>query len=149
MGDEDCLTRNVYAVNPPASSKQPVIVFIHGGGNRAGSAQDPPWIDVPPLAGHGVIVVTVQYRLGLLGWLVHPLLTAKSPQGSSRNYTLMDLIAADGLDSPDRLGAAGEWTKLSCRTWASHTTCTGRSTSKQVSTTLLSFVTEACMPRRT
>ena len=94
VGDEDCLTLNVYAVNPPPSSKQPVIVFIHGGGNRAGSAQDPPWNDVPPLAGHGVIVVTVQYRLGLLGWLVHPLLTAESPQGSSGNYTLMDLIAA-------------------------------------------------------
>ena len=94
VGDEDCLTLNVYAVNPPASSKQPVIVLIHGGGNRAGSAQDPPWNDVPPLAGHGVIVVTVQYRLGLLGWLVHPLLTAESPQGSSGNYTLMDLIAA-------------------------------------------------------
>lgn len=94
VGDEDCLTLNVYAVNPRASSKQPVIVLIHGGGNRAGSAQDPPWNDVPPLAGHGAIVVTVQYRLGLLGWLVHPLLTAESPQGSSGNYTLMDLIAA-------------------------------------------------------
>jgi len=94
VGDENCLTLNVYAVNPPASSKQPVIVLIHGGGNRAGSAQDPPWNDVPPLAGHGVIVVTVQYRLGLLGWLVHPLLTAESSQGSSGNYAVMDLIAA-------------------------------------------------------
>jgi len=94
LGDEDCLTLNVYAANPPANSKQPVIVLIHGGGNRAGSAQDAPWNDVPPLAGHGVIVVTVQYRLGLLGWLVHPLLTAESPQVSSGNYALMDLIAA-------------------------------------------------------
>jgi para-nitrobenzyl esterase len=94
LGDEDCLTLNVYAVNPPASSKQPVIVLIHGGGNIVGSAQNPPWNDVPPLAGHGVMVVTVQYRLGLLGWLVHPLLTAESPQGSSGNYALMDLIAA-------------------------------------------------------
>jgi len=95
LGDEDCLTLNVYAVNPPASSKQqPVIVIIHGGGNRAGSAQDAPWNDVTLLAGHGVIVVTVQYRLGLLGWLVSPLLTAESPQATSGNYTLMDLIAA-------------------------------------------------------
>ena len=67
VGGEDCLTLNVYAVNPSASSKQPVIVFIHGGGNVAGSAQNPPWNAVSPLAGHGVIVVTVQYRLGLLG----------------------------------------------------------------------------------
>jgi para-nitrobenzyl esterase len=94
LGDEDCLTLNVYAVNPPASSKQPVIVFIHGGGEIKGSAQQPPWLEPPPLAGHGVIVVTVQYRLGLLGFLVHPLLTAESSQSSSGNYALMDLIAA-------------------------------------------------------
>ena len=93
LGDEDCLTLNVYAVNPPASSKQPVMVYFHGGGERMGSAQDPPWNAVPPLAGHGVIVVTVEYRLGLLGWLAHPLLTAEG-QGSSGNYGLMDLIAA-------------------------------------------------------
>jgi para-nitrobenzyl esterase len=93
VGDEDCLTLNVFAVNPPASSKQPVMVFIHGGAERFGSAQDPPWDLVPPLAGHGVIVVTTQYRLGLLGFLANPLLTAEA-QGSSGNYALMDLIAA-------------------------------------------------------
>ncbi len=94
VGNEDCLTLNVYAVNPPASAKQPVIVFIHGGGNTAGSAQDPPWNDVPPLAGHGVMVVTLQYRLGLLGWLVNRPLTAESAQATSGNYALLDLIAA-------------------------------------------------------
>jgi len=92
-GDEDCLTLNVFAVYPPTSSKQPVMVYFHGGGERMGSAQDPPWNAVPPLSGHGVIVVTVEYRLGLLGWLAHPLLTAEA-QGSSGNYGLMDLIAA-------------------------------------------------------
>jgi para-nitrobenzyl esterase len=93
VGNEDCLTLNIYAINPPASSKQPVMVFIHGGGESRGSAQNVPWDLVPPLAGQGVIVVTVQYRLGLLGWLVHPLLTAEA-QGSSGNYGLMDLLAA-------------------------------------------------------
>jgi para-nitrobenzyl esterase len=93
VGDEDCLTLNIYAVNPPASSKQPVIVFIHGGGASGGSALSPPWNAATPLAGHA-IVVTVQYRMGLLGWLVNPLLTAESPQGSSGNYALMDQIAA-------------------------------------------------------
>jgi para-nitrobenzyl esterase len=93
VGNEDCLTLNIFAVNPPTSSKQPVMVFIHGGGESRGSAQDPPWDLVPPLAGHGVIVVTAEYRLGLLGFLVHPLLTAEA-QGSSGNYALMDLIAA-------------------------------------------------------
>jgi para-nitrobenzyl esterase len=93
LGNEDCLTLNIFAVNPPASSKQPVMVYIHGGAEHLGSAQDPPWNVVPPLTGHGVIVVTVQYRLGLLGFLAHPLLTAEG-QGSSGNYGLMDLIAA-------------------------------------------------------
>lgn len=93
VGSEDCLTLNVYAVNPPATSKQPVIVFIHGGGAIAGSTMNPPFNAATPLADRA-IVVTVEYRLGLLGWLVHPLLTAESPQGSSGNYALMDLIAA-------------------------------------------------------
>ncbi len=93
LGNEDCLTLNVFAVNPPASSKQPVMVFVHGGAERLGSAHEPPWDVVPPLAGHGVIVVTVQYRLGLLGFLAHPSLTAEG-QGSSGNYGLMDLVAA-------------------------------------------------------
>jgi para-nitrobenzyl esterase len=68
------------------------MVYFHGGGERMGSAQDPPWNAIPPLAGHGVIVVTAEYRLGLLGWLAHPLLTAEG-QGSSGNYGLMDMIA--------------------------------------------------------
>jgi para-nitrobenzyl esterase len=93
VGDEDCLTLNVFASNSPASAKQPVIVFIHGGGAIGGSALSPPFNAATPLAGHA-IVVTVQYRLGLLGWLVNPLLTAESPQGSSGNYALMDQIAA-------------------------------------------------------
>jgi para-nitrobenzyl esterase len=93
-GDEDCLTLNVYATNPPASSKQPVMVFFHGGGSILGSAQDYPWDVPPPLVGHGVIVVTAQYRLGLLGFLANPLLTAESGTGSSGNYGLMDKIAA-------------------------------------------------------
>ena len=94
QGNEDCLTLNVYATNPPASSKQPVMVFFHGGANILGSAQDYPWDLVPPLTGHGVIVVTAQYRLGLLGFLADPLLTAESGTGSSGNYGLMDMMAA-------------------------------------------------------
>ena len=93
QGNEDCLTLNIYATNPPAGSKQPVMVFFHGGANVLGSAQDQPWDLVPPLAGQGVIVVTAQYRLGLLGYLANPLLTAEGG-GSSGNYGLMDMIAA-------------------------------------------------------
>jgi para-nitrobenzyl esterase len=93
QGDEDCLTLNVYAANPPASSKQPVMVFFHGGANILGSAQDSPWDLVPPLAGHGVIVVTAQYRLGVLGDLALPELTTEG-NGSSGNYCLRDMIFA-------------------------------------------------------
>jgi para-nitrobenzyl esterase len=93
-GDEDCLTLNVYTTNPPASSSQPVMVFFHGGGETQGSAQDYPWDLAPPLVAHGVIVVTAEYRLGLLGFFAHPLLTAESGTGSSGNYGLMDMIVA-------------------------------------------------------
>jgi para-nitrobenzyl esterase len=91
LGDEDCLTLSVFTSNPPPRVKQPVMFYIHGGGNTAGSAHGA--ADIPPLATHGVIVVTVQYRLGLLGFLAHPLLAAEGG-GSSGNYGLMDQIAA-------------------------------------------------------
>jgi para-nitrobenzyl esterase len=92
QGDEDCLTLNIYTTNPPPNS-QPVMVFFHGGGEILGDAQTPPYDVPPPLATHGVIVVTVQYRIGLLGFFAHPLLTAEGG-GSSGNYGLMDMIAS-------------------------------------------------------
>ena len=92
-GEEDCLTLNVYGSNPPANSKQPVMMFFHGGGWVLGSAQDPPFDIIPPLVGHGVILVTAQYRIGLLGFYSSPLLTTEGG-GSSGNYGLRDMIAA-------------------------------------------------------
>jgi para-nitrobenzyl esterase len=94
QGDEDCLTLNVYTTNPPPSSPLPVMVFFHGGGETTGSGQDSPWDIPPPLVSHGAVVVTAEYRLGLLGFFAHPLLTAESGTGSSGNYGLMDMIAA-------------------------------------------------------
>lgn len=92
VGDEDCLTLNVFTAASPPSAEQPVMVFFHGGGNRRGSPQQPPF-DSPTLAAHGAIVVTAQYRVGALGFFAHPLLTAEG-DGSSSNYGLMDQIAA-------------------------------------------------------
>jgi para-nitrobenzyl esterase len=92
MGDEDCLTLNVFESASPGNWQQPVMLYFHGGGNDSGSAQQPP-LDAPPLATHGVIVVTAQYRLGLLGFLANSLLTAEGG-GSSGNYALWDQIAA-------------------------------------------------------
>jgi len=91
-GSEDCLTLNVYTAVPKGASKQPVMVFIHGGGNKRGSARAPQF-DAPPLALHGVVVVTIQYRLGALGFMAHPDLSAEGG-GSSGNYALMDQLAA-------------------------------------------------------
>lgn len=94
-GNEDCLTLNIYSTDPPPNptQPQPVAVFFHGGGQRLGDVQSPPYDPAPPLAIHGVIVVTVEYRIGLLGFFAHPLLTAEGG-GSSGNYSLMDMIAA-------------------------------------------------------
>ena len=91
VGNEDCLTLYVFVAATPPSSAQPVMVFIHGGGNFRGDAQSPPF-DVPPLAAHGAIVVTAEYRVGILGFLPIPLLTAEAG-GSSGNYGLLDMIA--------------------------------------------------------
>ncbi len=92
---EDCLYLNIWA---PASAKPaqehlPVIVWIYGGGYNNGSASMPLyWGD--QLAHKGVIIVTIAYRLGPLGFLAHPELTRESPHKSSGNYGLMDQIAA-------------------------------------------------------
>ncbi|MGY8632162.1 carboxylesterase family protein [Bradyrhizobium sp. 14AA] len=85
---EDCLTLNVFrpfGVDGPL----PVMVFIHGGAFVSGTANDP-MFDGARLVQAGLIVVTVNYRLGVLGWLTHPALS----DGGSGNYGLMDQIAA-------------------------------------------------------
>ncbi|MFI5095187.1 MAG: carboxylesterase/lipase family protein [Candidatus Acidiferrales bacterium] len=90
-GSEDCLTLNVYMSRTTTSRRQPVMVFFHGGGDIAGDGQAPPF-NLPPLANHGVVVVTAEYRLGILGFLAHPLLTAEGG-GASGNYGSLDQIA--------------------------------------------------------
>jgi para-nitrobenzyl esterase len=89
---EDCLYLNVWTPNLNRAEKAPVMVWIHGGGNVEGSSQIPPL--APALSRKGVIVVSVDYRLGVLGFLAHPALSAESPQHTSGNYGLLDQIAA-------------------------------------------------------
>ena len=94
FGSEDCLFLNIYLSSQPAhNQQQPVMVFIHGGSHTTGSTHHPQVINAPPLASQGLIVVTVEYRLGLLGFLAHPLLTVEGG-GSSGNYGVRDEIAA-------------------------------------------------------
>jgi para-nitrobenzyl esterase len=92
VGNEDCLVLNVFIGQPAQTQKLPVMVFFHGGGDIGGSTQQPVF-DSPPLATHSVIVVTAEYRLGLLGFFAHALLTAEDGL-SSGQYILLDQIAA-------------------------------------------------------
>ncbi|HUN71987.1 MAG TPA: carboxylesterase family protein [Steroidobacteraceae bacterium] len=88
---EDCLFLNVWT--PPRPTKAPVMVWLHGGALRRGDLASGLY-DGEQLARKGVVIVTVNYRLGVLGYLAHPQLSEESPQGSSGNYGLLDQIAA-------------------------------------------------------
>jgi para-nitrobenzyl esterase len=90
---EDCLFLNIWTPRTAAAAKLPVLVFIHGGAFTSGSG-DVPVYDGEALARTGMVIVTLNYRLGLLGFLAHPALTAESPHHSSGNYGLLDQIAA-------------------------------------------------------
>lgn len=90
---EDCLYLNVAAPVWPPASKLPVMVWIHGGSNTAGSGEAAGF-DRRTLVRRGLVLVTINYRLGALGFLAHPALARESPHHTSGNYGLMDQIAA-------------------------------------------------------
>lgn len=89
---EDCLNLNVWT-GPESSTNRPVMVWLHYGAYQFGSASNPMY-DGASLAAAGVTVVSVNSRLGRLGFLAHPELSAESPVGASGNYGLMDQIEA-------------------------------------------------------
>ena len=88
---EDCLYLNVYTAAASSAAKQPVMVWIHGGAWTSGAGAI---YEGEDLAKKGVVVVTVNYRLGVFGFLAHPELTRESPHHASGNYALLDQIAA-------------------------------------------------------
>lgn len=90
---EDCLFLNVWNAEWPARSRKPVMVWLHGGGNYAGTASGNNF-DGESLARHGVVLVTINYRLTIFGFFAHPELTRASPHHASGNYGLLDQIAA-------------------------------------------------------
>jgi len=90
---EDCLTLNVWAPADYSGQKLPVMVWIHGGGLHSGSGSQPLYFG-DQLPRRGVILVTLNYRLGLLGFFSHPELSAESPSHASGNQGLLDQIAA-------------------------------------------------------
>lgn len=90
---EDCLYLNVWTGASKADEKRPVMVWIHGGALTRGSGSLGIY-DGTSLAGQGVVLVTINYRLGPFGFLASPALSKESPHGSSGNYGLLDQVAA-------------------------------------------------------
>ena len=90
---EDCLYLNVWTAAPAGAAPRPVMVFFHGGGWRLWSGSMASF-DGTNLARKGVVVVTLNFRLGPFGFLAHPELDAESPNHVSGNYGLLDQMAA-------------------------------------------------------
>lgn len=88
---EDCLSLNIWA--PENAENAPVLVWIHGGSLIGGAGSDSMY-DGARLAAEGLVVVTINYRVGILGYLAHPELSAESPENVSGNYGLLDQIEA-------------------------------------------------------
>jgi para-nitrobenzyl esterase len=113
---EDCLYLNVWTPAKSAKEKLPVLVYFYGGGFIAGDGSEGRY-DGEALAKRGIVTLTVNYRMGVFGFLAHPELTKESPQHSSGNYGFMDQhaallwvkknIAAFGGD-PDKVTIGGE-----------------------------------------
>ncbi len=113
---EDCLYLNVWTPAKSSEEKLPVMVFIHGGAFLRGASSQPLY-NGSALAKKGVIVVTLNYRLGALGFLTHPKLAEESPNNTSGNYGLLDQQAAlrwvrDNIEAfggdPARVTLSGE-----------------------------------------
>ncbi len=90
---EDCLFLNIITTVWPPKAPLPVMFWIHGGANAGGTASGALYKD-GTLVQHGVLLVTLNYRLGIFGFLAHPALTHESSHHASGNYGLMDQILA-------------------------------------------------------
>lgn len=90
---EDCLYLNIWTTAKSAKDHLPVMFWIHGGGFTRGAGSGAAY-DGEFLARKGVVVVTINYRLGIFGFFAHPALTAESGHHASGNYGLLDQIAA-------------------------------------------------------
>jgi len=99
VGSEDCLALNIWAPRfeatevPTGADRLPVMLWIHGGANTIGLADE--FYEGAFLAGrHDLVVVAVNYRLGPLGWFAHPAVLGSGPGGESGNFGTLDLIEA-------------------------------------------------------
>jgi para-nitrobenzyl esterase len=104
---EDCLFLNIWTGATSASNRRPVMVWIHPGGYQTGSGSTPGF-DGEGLAKKGVVLVTINYRLGVFGFFSHPELTKESEHHASGNYALMDQMAALGWVQKNIAGFGGD-----------------------------------------
>ena len=113
---EDCLYLNIWTPAKSASERLPVLVYFFGGGYVAGDGSEPRY-DGGSMATKGIVALTVNYRLSIMGFFAHPELTKESPNRSSGNYALLDHVAAlqwvrDNIAAfggdPSRVTIAGE-----------------------------------------
>ena len=103
---EDCLYLNVFVPPGARTKKLPVFVYIYGGGYRQGDTAVPIY-DGEGLAKKGLVVVTINYRVGIMGFLALPELTRESGYNASGNYGLLDQIAASGSGVQRNIGKFG------------------------------------------
>jgi para-nitrobenzyl esterase len=89
---EDCLYLNIWVPAPVTAARHPVFVYFHGGGFVAGDGSEPRY-DGESMARRGIVVVTLNYRLGVFGFLAHPELSREVPYNGSGNYGLLDQVA--------------------------------------------------------
>lgn len=107
--NEDCLYLNVWT--PDTKARLPVLFWIHGGEFWAGSGSEPRYRG-GSLAARGIVVVTVNHRLGVFGFLSHPELSRESDTGLSGNYGLLDLVAALNWTKENIASFGGDPTKV-------------------------------------
>jgi carboxylesterase type B len=108
---EDCLYLNVWTAASSPAERRPVLIYIHGGANTEGSGSVPVY-DGSGLASKGLVVVTINYRLGVFGFLAHRELTQESPYHASGNYALLDQIAAVKWVKANIAGFGGDPTRI-------------------------------------
>lgn len=114
---EDCLRLDVWTPAPEPGARLPILFWIHGGASVFGSGSCALFDGTRLAAEHGVVVVSINYRLGVLGFLAHEELIAESPQHTAGNYGFLDQVAAlewvrahaEALGGdPDRITVFGE-----------------------------------------
>lgn len=108
---ENCLTLNIWTKTSSRDARLPVMLWIYGGGFQAGSGAIADY-DGAHFARSGVVLVTINYRVGVLGFLVHPELTAEAPYHSSGNYGLLDQVAALGWVQKNIAAFGGDPTRV-------------------------------------